>query len=70
MAELSYSMSCIQSVLIDSSQYMRKRTSFISQRMYLGGGIIRYNAEKDDRSNKDFKNLKEEVVTSIVNRNV
>ena len=43
-------MSCIQSVLIDSSQYMRTRTSFISQRMYLGGGIICYNAEKDDRS--------------------
>ena len=58
MAELSYSMPCIQSVLIDSSQYVRKRTSFILQSMYLGGGITRYNADRrDDSAEINLKDL-------------
>ena len=66
MAELSYSMSCVQSVIIDFSQYVHMRTSFMSQWMYLGSGIIRYNADKDDRLKTSVKSLKEEIPVAIV----
>ena len=34
--------------------------------MYLGGGIIPYNAKKDDRSTEDLKSLKEEVQALLI----
>jgi len=35
--------------------------------MYLGGGIIRYNADKDGRNEiKDLKGLKEEVPVLLI----
>ena len=34
--------------------------------MYLGSGIIRYNADKDDRLKTSVKSLKEEIPVAIV----
>ena len=58
-------MPCIQSVLIDSSQYVRKRTSYISQCRRWDNSVAIMLKKMTDQRLEKFERRN----TSIVNRN-